>query len=155
MKQTISNLRSLKGFKMGWVKTDYWFGDKCARLTIGRRELMHRARASSILGNSTGEGNRILAALEEAINSQNPNAIERIAIDAIEHFRPELKGGVLVALDTGRSHGMQWEMLYCHNSLPINKQGEFLPEIPLIPDPREVEPTYVASEFPSGGWSKG
>lgn len=109
---------------MGWVRDSIHFGDTVRRLVIDKRDAF---------------GNLFEGQLN-SLMSDTPEAIARALTTLIEEYRPELKGGTLIAMRYDHGYGC-WEFTYCHPSFPRVACGEEIPRERLL---APAEPDAVA-----------
>lgn len=100
---------------MSWVRTNFDFGRRMRVLTLPRAEICTNREVFDFLRELEGSP----LALEEAIQS------------IIDRFRPDLKGGIVEAMQFNLRQA-EWEFIYSHPSFPPVPAFESLPSEQLI-----------------------
>jgi len=116
-----------------WIKANLFFGQRVAGLMFGPELADRHPTAWQVL-------QRALV--------REPELAEEVLLDLIRRFRPELAGGVLIALGFDPLR-LRFLCAYSHPSLPHVALGEMLPEINLFDD--AAPHAVLAAKEPADG----
>lgn len=122
-----------------WIRTDWSFPVRGARMTISVRQLMIECQDQGPMGTITRK-------FMEALKGVDPDVVATWVKGMVVSHHPELQGCQILAIQHGRPFSMV-EVHVAHPSLPECKQGEYWPLMPLIPVQNGVRYWYEGDKL--------